>query len=120
MDLLPTFNRMVERSHEPLLDRTYRSLAHPVRRTLLERLRQDDLRVTDAAAAFDISLAAVSKHIAVLEGSELLQRTIRGRDHVLSLHAEPLGTAAEWLAPYRAFWEGRLDALARHLGGEAR
>ena len=111
---------MVERFAEPSLDRTYSALAHPVRRTLLERLRHDDLRVTDAADAFDISLAAVSKHIAVLERSELLGRTIRGRDHVLSLRAEPLGTAAGWLAPYRAFWERQLDALADHLGGDAR
>ena len=109
---------MVERSAEWLLDGTYRALSHPVRRTLLDRLRDEDARVTEAAAAFDVSLAAVSKHISVLERAGLLDRTIHGRDHILSLRAEPLGTAADWLDPYRAFWEGRLDALARHLGGD--
>lgn len=112
---------MVERSRTLLLDRTYASLSNPVRRTLLDRLRDEpDLRVTDAADRFEISLAAVSKHIGVLEGAGLLRRTVHGREHVLSLRADPLGAAADWLAPYRAFWEGRLDALARHLGGEAR
>ena len=50
---------MVERSRATRLDGTYGSLAHPVRRALLDRLRADDLRVTEAASSFDISLAAV-------------------------------------------------------------
>jgi DNA-binding transcriptional ArsR family regulator len=98
---------MVERS----LDTTYGALAHPIRRTALERLRVAPLRVTELAAPFDVSLAAVSKHLQVLERAALVERTVVGRDHVLSLLAGPLAPAEAWLADYRSFWEGRLDAL---------
>jgi len=82
---------------------------------MLDRLREGELRVTDLAAPFDISLAAASKHIRVLEDAGLVRRTVIGREHRLTLDATPLRPAAEWLETYRAFWEGRLDALERHL-----
>src|SRR5262245_61321461 len=107
---------MVEHSADTL-DRTYGALAHPVRRTMLELLRTDDLRVTELSAPFDMSLAAASKHVAALERAGLLERTVHGRDHILSLRPAELEPAATWFEPYRAFWEARLDALTRHLGG---
>ena len=99
------------------LDRTYGALAHPVRRTMLELLRADDLRVTELSAPFEMSLAAASKHVVSLERAGLLTRTVHGRDHILSLRAAELEPAATWFEPYRSFWETRLDALTRHLGG---
>jgi DNA-binding transcriptional ArsR family regulator len=113
MPLRDTFNLMVERSAE--LDRTYGALAHPTRRSMLELLRLESLRVTELAAPFDVSLEAVSKHIRVLEAAGLLSRRIQGRDHILSLDAEPLLPAAEWIETYRSFWEGRLRALESYL-----
>ncbi len=104
---------MVERA--ALLDEAYGALSHEVRRTMLDRLREGDLRVTDLAAPFDVSLAAASKHIRVLEDAGLVRRTVIGREHRLALDATPLRPAADWLETYRAFWEGRLDALERHL-----
>ncbi len=109
---------MVERAR--LLDSAYGAISHEVRREMLERLREGELRVTDLAAPFDMSLAAASKHIRVLEDAGLLLRTVVGREHHLSLDAAPLAPAATWLETYRAFWEGRLDALERHLGEGAR
>jgi DNA-binding transcriptional ArsR family regulator len=102
---------MVERS----LDGSYGALGHEIRRTMLELLRGDELRVTELAEPFDISLAGASKHIRVLEDAGLILRTVVGREHFLSLDARPLKPAAEWIDGYRAFWEGRLDALDRHL-----
>ena len=104
-------NRMVDRS----LDGSYGALAHESRRTMLELLRGDELRVTELAEPFDISLAGASKHIRVLEDAGLIRRTVVGREHFLSLDARPLKPAAQWIDGYRAFWEGRLDALDRHL-----
>ena len=104
---------MVERVG--VLDATYGALAHQVRRAMLERLRTEELRVTDLAASFDISLAATSKHIRVLEDTKLVRRTVVGREHHLSLDAAALAPAVAWLETYRAFWEPRLDALERHL-----
>ena len=73
------------------------------------------MRVTELAAPFDVSLEAASKHIRMLEAAGLLSRSIRGRDHVLSLDAEPLLPAAEWIERYRSFWEARLRALESYL-----
>jgi DNA-binding transcriptional ArsR family regulator len=100
------------------LDVVYAALAHPVRRTLLEHLRPGEAKVTDLAAPFPMSLAAVSKHIRVLESAGLIQRTIRGREHQLVLEPAPLMSAADWLDSYRRFWEVRLDRLDAKLRSE--
>jgi DNA-binding transcriptional ArsR family regulator len=71
--------------------------------------------VTRLAEPFDISLAAVSKHIQVLEGAGLVRREVLGREHHLLLDPRPLGDASGWLESYREFWEGRLDALESFL-----
>ena len=105
---------MVERSKTAVLDDTYASLSHPVRREMVETPQ----RVTDVAAPFDVSLAAASKHIRVLERAGLVERRISGRDHLLSLRAEPLEAAADWIDPYRRFWESKLDRLEEHFGRE--
>jgi DNA-binding transcriptional ArsR family regulator len=105
---------MVEYPREAL-DATYGALAHDVRRRMLEDLRDGEARVTDLAAPFDMSLAAASKHIMVLEHTGLVRRTVIGREHRVSLEAAPLAPASEWLEPYRRFWTDRLDALERHL-----
>ena len=67
--------------------------------------------MTELAAGFDISLAAASKHIRVLESAGLLERIVLGRDHHLSLDPRPLDEAASWIDTNRVFWEERLDAL---------
>ena len=100
-----------------LLNRTYGALAHPVRRQMLDCLKAGPLRVTALAEPFDVSLAAASKHIRVLEDAGLLAREVRGRDHVLSLRTAPLIDAGGWIDTYRSFWEARLDALGDHLRG---
>jgi len=108
-----TFNHMVERSE--VLDRTYGALAQARRRTMLAMLRSGPLRVTDMAKPFAISLAAVSKHVGVLESAGLVTRSVTGRDHLLSLEPGPLVEARDWIEVYRDFWEERLDALDLHL-----
>jgi DNA-binding transcriptional ArsR family regulator len=102
------------------LDLVYAALAHPVRRALLEHLRPGGAKVTDLAAPFPMSLAAVSKHIRVLESAGLIQRTIRGREHQLVLEPSPLMSAAGWLDSYRLFWEERLDLLDARLRSKGR
>jgi len=79
-------------------------------------LRSGPLRVTDVAKPFAVSLAAVSKHITVLESAGLVIRSVAGRDHLLSLEPGPLVDARDWIDVYRGFWEERLDALDLHLG----
>jgi len=93
------------------LDATYRALAHPIRRDMLERLAVEGSRVTRLAAGFGISLAAASKHIRVLEDAGLVHRTVIGRNHHLSLRAEPMTEAAAWIERSQRFWNGRVDGL---------
>jgi DNA-binding transcriptional ArsR family regulator len=93
------------------LDDTLGALSDGTRRAILARLAQSDARVTDLAVAFPISLNSTSKHIRALERAGLVRRTVRGREHVLSLDAAPLAEAAAWIEHYRRFWEERLEAL---------
>jgi DNA-binding transcriptional ArsR family regulator len=105
---------MVEHS-APVLDSTYSALANATRRALLDTLKAGPMRVTDIADPFDISLAAVSKHVGVLEVAGLVTKKVTGREHILALEAMPLHGARLWIDGYRGFWEGRLDALEAHL-----
>lgn len=96
------------------LDGIYRALSHPVRRDLVGRLGRvgaRGARVTELAAPYSMSLAAVSKHIRVLEDSGLVRRTIVGRDHFLALQSQPLDDAAKWIVQCQRFWADRLDRL---------
>jgi DNA-binding transcriptional ArsR family regulator len=111
---LVTFDNVVERS-STALDLTYAALADPTRRAILLRLRQAEARVTDIARPFPMSLAAVSRHIGVLENAGLVRREIRGRDHYLRVEPERLAEAERWIAEYTAFWNERADALVAHL-----
>ena len=100
---------MVERS--AALDHTYMALAHPTRRGMLDLLKGSPMRVTDLADPFEVSLAASSKHVNMLERAGLLSRTVAGRDHWLRLDPRPLLDAGGWIDTYQRFWEERLDDL---------
>jgi DNA-binding transcriptional ArsR family regulator len=97
------------------LDRTYAALADPTRRAILLMVRQREARVTDIARHQPISLAAVSRHIAVLENAGLIRREIRGRDHYLRANPERLTEAEHWISDYTSFWNTRADALVAHF-----
>jgi DNA-binding transcriptional ArsR family regulator len=104
---------MVEAS---ALDGVYKALADASRRTIVWRLAAEgELKVTDLARPFDMSLNAVSKHIKVLEQAGLVSRRVSGRDHWLSLKSEPLAAAHAWIGLYQRFWESRIDALEQFL-----
>jgi DNA-binding transcriptional ArsR family regulator len=105
---------MVEYSSK-LLDRTFGALADPTRRRILAQLAKGDECVTDLARPHAMSLAAVSKHLIVLEKAGLVKRRRKGRVHSLALEAEPLQEAQEWINRYRAFWEGNLDRFEEYL-----
>jgi DNA-binding transcriptional ArsR family regulator len=113
-------NQMVEYPSDQL-DAVYGAVSHPVRRRLLGLVAGSESRVTQLAEPFPMTLAAVSKHIGVLEEAGLVRRTIHGREHHLALEPLALVPAARWLDSYRTFWEDRLDALEARLGrGRAR
>jgi DNA-binding transcriptional ArsR family regulator len=106
---------MVEHS-QPHLDAVFGALADPTRRQILRQLSKGALTVGDIAEPFQMSLAAVSKHLKVLEKAQLIKRRIEGRQHHVQLNARKLSSALEWLRFYEQFWTERLDALERALG----
>lgn len=71
--------------------------------------------MTDLAKPHSMSLAAVSKHLIVLEKAGLVKRHKKGRVHSLALEAKPMQEAREWIDRYRRFWEGNLDQFAKYL-----
>lgn len=97
------------------LDAAFIAMSDPTRRAILARLALGDARVTELAGDFTVSLNAVSKHIKILERSDLVKRTIKGRDHVLSLNAEAMISAAHWMDYYRQFWETNLESLEKFI-----
>lgn len=97
------------------LSRVFRALGDPTRRALLARLQSHPARITDLASDFEMSLPAVGKHIRVLQGAGLISRTIKGREHICSLNAQPLASADAWLKSYAAFWSETLESLVDHF-----
>jgi len=88
---------------------------------MVGRLAQGAHTVSELAEPFQISLAAASKHIKVLEHAGLLKRDVQGRVHWCSLDPAPLRGVQDWLRFYDQFWTGRLDTLddvIKNLGGK--
>ncbi len=107
------FNHMVKRSYH--LDLVFSALSDPTRRKILEHLARGEASVQEIAEPYDMSLPAVSKHLRVLEDAGLVTREREGRLHRMSLNSKPLREATAWLERYRAFWEGKFDALEKFL-----
>ncbi|HEU4679343.1 MAG TPA: metalloregulator ArsR/SmtB family transcription factor [Terrimicrobiaceae bacterium] len=97
------------------LNAIFAALSDPTRRMILERLSRGDATPGELARPLRMSWPAVTKHLRVLERAGLLQRRRSGRSHILTLEAEPIRRADEWIATYRRFWEGSLDALEDYL-----
>ena len=102
-------------SPSAVLDRVFAALADPTRRALLARLRRGQASVGELAEPFDMTFAAVSKHIRVLEAAGLVTRTRDAQYRPARLDAGPLRIAADWIGDYEQFWSDSLDAMGAHL-----
>lgn len=97
------------------LSRIFAALADPTRRAVLARLLDGDATVSELVAAHDISQPAMSKHLKVLEQAGLIRRTQHAQWRSSVLAATPLREVADWMEPYRAFWDAGFDRLDAHL-----
>jgi DNA-binding transcriptional ArsR family regulator len=104
---------MVERSAQ--LDMIFGSLADTTRRDILRRVAGRELSVGEIASSYDISLAAVSKHLIVLEKARLVTKRREGKLQVVEFAPAPLNDAAKQLQRYRDIWENSLDRLEAYL-----
>jgi len=97
------------------LDATFAALADPTRRAILARLASGEASVTKLAAPFEMSMPAISKHLKVLERAGLIARGREAQWRPCRLQAGPLKGIADWVAPYRHFWEQSFDRLDDYL-----
>lgn len=93
------------------VDRVFRALADATRRDILRRTLAGEATVSQLAAAYDMSFAAVQKHIAVLEGAGLVSKNASGRERFVSGNLEAVRRAQRLLDDYERIWRGRVDRL---------
>ena len=97
------------------LSATFAALADPTRRAILTRLSRGETSVTELSEPFAISPPAVTKHLKVLERAGLITQGGSAQWRPCRLEASPLQGVADWVEPYRRFWEERLDRLEVYL-----
>jgi len=93
-------------------------LADPGRRQILDLLRMHERAAGEIVEAMKISQPGVSKQLKLLREAGLVDVRGEGQRRIYSLRAERLAELDRWLAPYRVFWSGTLDALGAHLDRE--
>ena len=97
------------------LSTTLSALADPTRRGILAWLAMGEATVGELAEPFDMSLAAVSKHLKVLENAGLISRGREAQWRPCKLEAAPMAEVADWVETYRRFWDESLDRLGDYL-----
>lgn len=100
------------------LDTVFAALADPTRREILSMLLEDDMAVTDVADPFEMSLAAISKHLVILARAGLVSQEKRGRVKWCKLEPDGLKAASVWMQGFGQFEPVNLDAFERFLAAE--
>jgi DNA-binding transcriptional ArsR family regulator len=94
---------------------TWSALSDPHRRAVLRLLLERPRPAGELVERLGLSQPGTSKHLRILREAGLVRVRPEAQRRVYELEPAPLAELADWLAPYRAVWEGRLDALGRHL-----
>ncbi len=110
------FNHMVEYTYP--LDSVFNSLADPIRRDIIARVARREYSVGELVAHHNVSFAAISKHLKVLEEAYLIRKRKEGRKQMVSLAPETLKSADEYLGQYRSMWQSRYNKLEAVLKEE--
>jgi DNA-binding transcriptional ArsR family regulator len=97
------------------LSATFAALADPTRRAILARLLEGQASVTELARPFAMTLAAVSKHLKVLQAAGLVVQGREAQWRPCRLEPAPLREATGWMDRYRELWEARYDRLEAYL-----
>jgi len=97
------------------LDSIFGALADPTRRDILRRVSSQQLTVSQIAESYNLSFAAVSKHLMVLQKAKLILKHRVGRRQFVRAQPQALKDAEEYLEWYRQFWNQRFDALEIYL-----
>jgi DNA-binding transcriptional ArsR family regulator len=94
---------------------TFKALAHPTRRDIVERLSAGATTVSEATGDLGVSKPTVSRHLKMLEEAGVVTRVIDGRTHRLALRTDTLAEASDWIETQRARWERLFDVVGEYL-----
>ncbi len=94
---------------------TFRALAHPMRRDIIERLSRGTATVGEVTRDFGVSKPTISRHLRLLEEAGVVSRVIDGRTHRLALRPEALAETSAWLDSQRERWERLFDVVEQYL-----
>ena len=100
------------------LDTIFGSLSDPTRRDILARVARAEFSVGELVKFYDISFAAVSKHLKILEQAQLISKRKEGKKHMITLAPGALKSADDYLEQYRKRWQSRFDKLEMLLNEE--
>lgn len=100
------------------LDDIFGCLADPTRRDILSRVAKAEYSVGELVQKYDVSFAAISKHLKVMERAKLVVKRKEGKKSMVSLSPYALQSADEYLEQYRLMWQSRHDKLERLLQEE--
>lgn len=100
------------------IDMVFSSLAHPVRRQMLEQLLGGPTTVNQLGADHDVSPGAISQHLKVLEQAGMIHRTLSGRQHVIELDEDGFQPLISWAEKYATFWSSSFESLGDFLNCE--
>lgn len=97
------------------LDSVFYCLSDPIRRDILGRVSQCELSVGELAQKYDVSFAAISKHIGVLYEARLVRKRKEGKRQMVALAPAAMQEADQYLEQYRQTWQSRHDKLNKLL-----
>ena len=100
------------------LDTIFSSLSDPTRRDILNRVANTELSVGELVEKYNMSFAAISKHLKVLERANLITKRKEGNKHMVALAPHALRSADEYLEQYRQTWEQKFNKLDKLLKEE--
>ena len=105
------YNHMVVGMDTDHVDRVFAALADRTRRDIVRRVLHEQESVSALARRYDMSFAAVQKHVAVLERAALVTKTTQGRERLVRGNVEAIRAAARLLDVYEEIWRGRIDRI---------
>ena len=101
------------------LDSIFKALSDSTRRAILLQLTKGESSVSELAAPFNMSLAAISKHLKVLESANFVSKTKQGRNYRCTANLEPLDGITDLLERLGSFWRQQLESLDEFLTNES-
>jgi DNA-binding transcriptional ArsR family regulator len=93
----------------------FQAIADPTRREILNMIAYQSLNINTVSNNFDVTRAAVYKHLKILTECGLLEIKQKGRERYCEGKLEKLGEVADWVEQYRKFWNDRFDSLGIYL-----